>query len=708
MGMRKMAPLLYFSVLAVWFLTGPAFAGWAPIPIRSKVMRDAGLKGGEGFQMVYALEYARSDPRIVYLSTDQSRVWKSEDGGINWSPKNTGIFSHGAKSIGVDPMDPDVVYAAGFLGRWHNGIDSQDPLSSCIYKTTNGGVHWSCIKPATFFGQSTRGSLFAFDTSTYDADPRQTKTIFAGTFSDGLLRSDDSGKNWRAVGLKGTEILDIEKVYKVAGMLLIATKDGLYRTMNDRISKVGNGLPTWPRAIAVSPQSGVVYCATGKNGIYQSDDAGSTFTLIKNFAQYGSTFALIKNLAQLGSYDFNEIAVSPVEPLILYIKNQLSGIDRPPFYSHDGGTTFFQPTQAHDGNPFQDTAGYYFTGPVTPHPSNPKEAMTVSNGRGRIVRTTDGGKSWKYSGNGFTGARARTIAFSKKYPSRMVFFTTDHGIWLSDDAGSTFQHLNSPRVFGHTSSHLGAIKDDLIVASIGTWHKQALAVSQNEGKDWHIFKDYLVDGIIAFHSSVDSVIYAGNYRSDNDGTEWKKLENRIEAIHPFNGDWVYAMAVGSKGGLIVKRSKNRGESWTTITEEASVQKRACVALEISPGDTDYIIVATSNGVLIHNGSSWSMKSRHHGLSLDAFGKVMISAIAVDPNDSRVLYAGRHAPGFGESNGIFRSVDRGISWQSITENLGPAITVWSLSVSPHDAAPYLGSSMGVWKYNLVPPKNIMHK
>ncbi len=60
-----------------WQLTGQ----WQQMPLRTQAMKDAGLFGGEGFQCVFDVEYAPSDPSRVYALVDTSQVWRSDDGG---------------------------------------------------------------------------------------------------------------------------------------------------------------------------------------------------------------------------------------------------------------------------------------------------------------------------------------------------------------------------------------------------------------------------------------------------------------------------------------------------------------------------------------------------------------------------------------------------------------------------------------------------
>ena len=98
---------------------------------------------------------------------------------------------------------------------------------------------------------------------------------------------------------------------------------------------------------------------------------------------------------------------------------------------------------------------------------------------------------------------------------------------------------------------------------------------------------------------------------------------------------------------------------------------------------------------IYNGKKWIRKAEESGLSKDYFGMVQCWEVVVDPRHPEVVYVGRGAIGKGHSNGVFRSVDYGETWENISYNLGE-ITIWGLGVSPHDGTVYVGSSHGTWK------------
>ena len=54
---------------------------------------------------------------------------------------------------------------------------------------------------------------------------------------------------------------------------------------------------------------------------------------------------------------------------------------------------------------------------------------------------------------------------------------------------------------------------------------------------------------------------------------------------------------------------------------------------------------------------------------------------IDPASPMVLYAGKWAPRTGASNGMFKSVDRGITWRQINYNLGNNLNIREITIKP---------------------------
>ncbi|MEP6485331.1 MAG: hypothetical protein ABJB01_12850 [Rudaea sp.] len=107
-------------------------------------------------------------------------LYKSTNGGANWSLSNSGVTGPGVRALLVDPANPGTIYAAG------GGVDAADPGG--VYKSTNGGATWKSISVG----------LPAFSATALTLDPADSSTLYAGTTGGvyslvQLLDSDGDG-----------------------------------------------------------------------------------------------------------------------------------------------------------------------------------------------------------------------------------------------------------------------------------------------------------------------------------------------------------------------------------------------------------------------------------------------------------------------------------------------------------------------------------
>ncbi|MCE5333272.1 MAG: hypothetical protein LLG06_01650 [Desulfobacteraceae bacterium] len=668
---------LTFVLALLLFFSAPCHAAWESVPLRSEAQKKAGVPGGEGMQYAMAIAYAPSNPDIVYMGVDQSQVWKSIDGGASWTHlKSEGFPSDGACSVVVDPVNPDIVFVAGFDGydlerakRYPNGLRG-------IYKSVDGGTSWRLIKRVQFYRRLGFGILLAFDSRS--SKEGRTMTVLAGTSDAGLLRSVDSGETWSGVGFESQGIRDVKEDPGRPGHFFILTDGGLFRYGMDDVKRIGAGLPDSPHVIAISRQNpAVILAACGTGGMYRSDDGGMSFTISSSGLPWGA--------------NITNVVSSPVDAKRLYAKAHLTNLK--PFFSENGGHSWQAASETDIGSLSLSDA-HWFASPIAAHPRDPLRAIMETAGFDRVIATKDGGRTWAGSNAGYTGGRAKKFVFPKDKPDRMVFFLTDFGFWLTDDKGETFRELQAARVFRLKSSEQGAVSGNTVVADRGSYRDRALVVSQDLGKSWEYFSDKRVNGVIEFHPQDEQVVYAGRYRSRDRGKTWETLGNEVFAVWPGNGNVVYSYSKDG-GGFRILKSTDQGSTWSSPFKPAPVS--SVRQMVVSPDRQDLLYLASDSGACIQDGNNWSITDFKSGLERDYFGRCQVYCIAVDPNRPHLVYAGRASLGYGQGNGVFRSRDRGQHWESITDNLKPYLTVWGLGVDPKDGAVYIGTSLGTWRY-----------
>ncbi len=660
------ATLISFTTV-IW--AADASALWQSVPLLTKRQAQQGLAGGEGFQKIIAIEYAFSNPKIVYFGTDTSQVWKSTDGGKRWAAASDDFIAKGARSLYVDPEDPEIVLAAGFLGPEKHRVSDKLSPTHGIFRTINGGASWTFVKPMAFYKQESTGRLFA---SLVKPGSTNSRVIYVGGYMDGLHKSYDGGASWEYTHINKGPVRALAAIAGNKPALLMLTDKGLFKIENDKATKVGSGLPGVPLSISASRSApGFVFAVLGRQGVYVSQDGGISFKRRSDGLPLGGVYS--------------DVEVSPVAPNIIYVGTNL-GRPKGPFRSNDGGTTWYSPASRNSKKLVPDR-GFHFSSPLTAHPQEPNVALTASNGKASIRMTEDAGHHWFYSNTGYTAGRVQDIAFDGD--GSLIMSLTDHGLWQSDRARRIFNPIKLPDMHPNSSRSV-AIVDSTILASVGGWKNKRLLVSYDSGSSWKIF-DALKGAfhLIAIHPQRKQVIYADKYKSTDGGKSWEKLGYPIRSVLEKDGDFVlgYDKAAGK-----IHLSRDGGETWF---EAFSTPSRVRIyQFDIAPQNHELITLATSEGLFRRNDNAWVEIGDSTGLVKDQHGGLQTLTLARNPVQQNQLFVGRWAPGKGTANGIFKSEDGGVTWTSYNLNLGNSFNVWSINYDPSGNSVYIGTSQGL--------------
>ena len=281
-------------------------------------------------------------PHTFYMGVASGGVWKSTDAGQTWSPISDGKVPVGSiGAIEVAASDPNVIY----VGTGSDDIRSNVSIGRGVYKSTDAGQSWSFVGLREV-GQI--GALRVHPTNPDVAYLSATGNPFSPNPERGVYRTRDGGRSWQKVlfvsdstGASDVELEpgNPEVVYAVMWrgerkpwtIISGAREGGVYKSVDggEHWTKLTAGLPNelvGKGNIAVTAANPkrlyLLYEAKPGAGLYRSDDAGATWSLVNG------TPALIQR-----PFYYTTLAADPTNADVVYAGAE--GF----FKSTDGGKT---------------------------------------------------------------------------------------------------------------------------------------------------------------------------------------------------------------------------------------------------------------------------------------------------------------------------------------------------------------------------------
>ncbi len=381
----------------------------------------------------------------------KTRLYKSTDGGVNWSNANTILEDKNIITLAIDPNIPSTVYAGTSYGG--------------IYQSTNGGEDWGTAS----IGLDTP-NVFSLA-----IDPANPTILYAGTFSAyegaSIFKTTDSGNNWQPIlfdiGYSGFRLL-IDPA--VTTTLYATTEGGLLKSVNGG----GEWQPTNTGlhqknvcALAIDPvKTTTLYAGTMGGGIFISTDGGKYWNEMNKGVTEGYICSLV---------------IDPLTPTNMYAGSVRgwTGI----FKSTNGGASW---RTSVSGLPqIQKDIYTLVIDPVTPstlyasvngweiwgvyksidsgenwnaiyagknHPRfnsiviSPKDSNILYGGvgsyDGSVIKSTDGGFKWFKANNGMPIIGVNILVMDPKNPA-ILFAGTSNGVYMSADGGEKWTAINT-------------------------------------------------------------------------------------------------------------------------------------------------------------------------------------------------------------------------------------------------------------------------
>ncbi len=160
-----------------------------------------------GFQNSDAISKIRvspTDPNTVYVAdfgkysvpSGERGVYKSTDGGATWRRVLERGPKTGAVDIEIDQSNPNVLYAAMWEAYRNEYSMSSGGPGSGLFKSTDGGEHWSDITHAKGLPSGIDGKI---GIALSAANPNRVYALIENEPGGGLYRSEDGGESWALI-----------------------------------------------------------------------------------------------------------------------------------------------------------------------------------------------------------------------------------------------------------------------------------------------------------------------------------------------------------------------------------------------------------------------------------------------------------------------------------------------------------------------------
>jgi hypothetical protein len=549
-----------------------------------------------GVGRVNCIRFDPSNSSIVYAGTPSGGLWKSTDGGNNWTLWNTdALASLGVSDVAIDPQNSQIMYIAS------GDRDADATIGVGVLKSTDGGLTWNTTGLNWNVAQGNVSNRILID-------PTNTQVIHVAT-SNGIYKSTDGGVTFTMVSSVSTR--DMEFKPGDPTTIYACSNTGIYRSTNSGVSYslmyTLNGAGGIAMAVTEANSNYVYALATDANtngykGLYRSTDSGNSFTLMSSTPNILGYECTGSDNAGQGWYNL-AIAASPTDANAIYI----GGIFI--WSSTDGGATWSIKGSYAGCSPyvFPDVHDLIFL---------PGSGSTIYAGcDGGVFQTFDDGGSWTGTNNGLEIAQEYTIGQSASNGSLILTSCQDVGTDLLN--GSTWTRLESGEA---TEVIIDRTNNNTFYG--GGYSGQYKMRSDDGGSTWvDIMTGITGNGawVTPWIQDVSnaSTLWTGYqeiFKSTNKGANWVQMSSlgsteSFIAIDqaPSNNQVVYA----ARSTSIIK-TVNGGTSWTTITGNLPVSNAQIKYIEVDPVDANHLWVTFSGysvtdkvWVSYNGGTTWS-------------------------------------------------------------------------------------------------------
>lgn len=652
-------------------------------------------------QIIWVGTGEANSSRSSYAGTG---VYRSADGGKSWEWRGLPESHHIARIV-LHPTDSNTLWVA-VLGHLY----SPNPERG-VYKSSDGGKTWT----RTLFVHENSGAIDLC------LDPQNPNTLYAAGWErerrawnfkgagsgSGIWKSTDGGTTWRLLSGNGSGFPSGENTGRIG--LCAGLKNGktiLYASLDNQNLKPKKQEP---------PKEGLSKDALrtiSKADFLQLNDEKIEGYLRDNGFPEKYTAKKIRDLVEKNKISPQALVEYLEDANALLVETDYIGAEV--YRSEDDGATW---TRTHleplDGIHF--TYGYYFSTIYC----NPKDADQVYLLGFLIIRSQDGGKTWKSINGDNVHVDHHALWINPNQPKHLIN-GNDGGVNVSWDNGASWILANSPPVGQFYAIAVdnadpyqvyGGAQDN------GVWVGPSTYTAST---DWHQSGKYPYESLlggdgmqVAVDTRNNQTVYTGfqfgNYfRIDRRSGRRKPISPKHElGERPYRFNWQTPIWLSKHnqdilylGAQKLFRSFDQGDNWEAISGDltgggvkGNVPFGTLTTVHESPLRFGLLYTGSDDGqvhVSRDGGENWQ------NITAGLPEKLWVSSLRASAHEKGRVYLALNGYRWDDFNAyIYRSDDFGQSWTRLGADL-PAEPVNALREDPvNPDLLYVGTDHGVY-------------
>ena len=655
-----------------------------------------------------------AQPNTFYFGATGGGVWKTDDGGNTWINITDGFLKVGiVGALDVAPSDPNVIYA----GTGEACIRGNTQPGEGIYKSLDAGKTW------TFAGLKEAQTI-----SKVRVHPKDENIVFVAAFGHvfgsnkdrGVYRSKDGGKSWQKILYKDDKTGAVDLVFDPNNhRILYAAMWEAYRNpwsmssggAGSGLWKSTDGGDTWkditknegmPKgpigkigvtASAAKPGRLWASVEAEEGGLFRSDDAGKTWTLVNDD----------RRIRQRAWY-YSHVYADPKDADLVYILNVS-------FYkSPDGGKTLNGVSVEHGDN--HD---------LWIDPNNPMRMISGNDGGASV--SYNGGETW--TEEDLATAQFYHVTLDNEFPYNVYGAQQDNSTVriASRTSGFGIDRTDWFPVAGGESGYIAVNPLDADITYGGSYDGYLTRYDRKSEQEQDIspWPDNPMGGgavdakyrfqwtypIIVSHFDPRVIYATANvaFRTTDEGMSWQVISPDLTrndkgkmassggpitkdntSVEYYGTIFTFAESPVKKGVLwsgsddgVVQVSKDDGATWTKATPSGLPEWTMMSIIDPSPHDAGTAYLA-ANRYKLNDFKPYIFRTTDFGKSWSKIvrgipGGEFVHVVREDPNRKGLLYAGTE-------RGACVSFNSGENWQPLRMNL-PVTPIHDMAVQKRE-------------------------